>query len=457
MCYRFEESVHRFQNMRRSTACSASGACPTGDAERSVPMFAKPLAHQLEEGLEHAAPCGCSAVDSSGWNCVPHQRRPGSANACTAQTSLEASTRKPWGRTTISSVWSWKTTASSGSRAGAPDRSCTRIGRNPCSTLPPSSIAPPAKRVRKLHPGADPQRGTPRREDGAAQPSELADVARRPGRGRAAEDDGVRTREPSAVDVLVVRRRNRPSGRLLDESAQPVEVARALGRQIDAALGEDELDGHRSRIEYGRVEADRLGQVAGRRAHALSCLDEPVGEPELRRGHVHRGDDAAPEVAHRRSDPDDAVLEVLVREGEPALARLAQSAPERGLALRRPRTAPTKGGRRQQAAELRSPVIEEQRVAGGRAPRRNEPTDPVHGLHGARRGLRREREHASVLERREVGALPQVANEPAQAVRRRRDQPRLARRRRQREDAPAQAVRAGSRDPARRDPAPRAP
>ena len=44
---------------------------------------------------------------------------------------------------------------------GGPSWSCTRIGRNPCSTLPPSSIAPPAKRVRSCIPAQIPSVGRP--------------------------------------------------------------------------------------------------------------------------------------------------------------------------------------------------------------------------------------------------------------------------------------------------------
>ncbi len=48
------------------------------------------------------SPAGCSGLASSGWNCVPHKRRSGSAIAWIAHSGLVASTRKPSGSSVIS-------------------------------------------------------------------------------------------------------------------------------------------------------------------------------------------------------------------------------------------------------------------------------------------------------------------------------------------------------------------
>ena len=101
MCYRFEESVHRFQNMLIDHMLGLRRV-PAGDAVAQRPCS---RADQREERFRGSVPpSGCSAPNSSGWNWVPHQRRSESAIACTAQAALEASTRKPSGICVTSSV-----------------------------------------------------------------------------------------------------------------------------------------------------------------------------------------------------------------------------------------------------------------------------------------------------------------------------------------------------------------
>ena len=79
----------------------------TPDVERVRALLRRAIASlvdEREEAPQHPLARGCSGRNSSGWNCVPHQRRIGSAIAWMAQTGLDASARNPGGSTVIS--WS---------------------------------------------------------------------------------------------------------------------------------------------------------------------------------------------------------------------------------------------------------------------------------------------------------------------------------------------------------------